>query len=124
LGAIVSGIKRLDPIEQREAFVLSNKNVQALRTLFNISYQLNSVLGPTSWILVMETLEVLDVITHSPYASSQEVLSSATRTQSNDVSVLAMYDAQVGLTLSTLLYCVQVLFTDCWQLSGSLDDCS
>jgi hypothetical protein len=57
----------------------------------------------------METLEVLDVITHSPYASSQEVLSSATRTQSNDVSVLAMYDAQVGLTLSTLLYCVQVL---------------
>jgi hypothetical protein len=52
LGAIVSGIKRLDPIEQREAFVLSNKNVQALRTLFNISYQLNSVLGPTSWILV------------------------------------------------------------------------
>jgi len=28
LGAIVSGIKRLDPIEQREAFVLSNKNVQ------------------------------------------------------------------------------------------------
>jgi hypothetical protein len=54
----------------------------------------------------------------------QEVLSSAARTQSNDVSVLAMYDAQVGLTLSTLLYCVQVLFTDCWQLSGSLDDCS
>ncbi len=53
----------------------------------------------------------------------QEVLSSATRTQSNDVSVLAMYDAQVGLTLSTLLYCVQVLFTDSWQLSGSLDDC-
>jgi hypothetical protein len=32
--------------------MLDEISLQALRTLFNISYQLNSVLGPTSWILV------------------------------------------------------------------------
>lgn len=51
-GTASSGGKRPDMIDQREPVVLSYKNIQAMRTLFNISHQLNLVLGPTSWILV------------------------------------------------------------------------
>ncbi|KAL6548702.1 hypothetical protein OROGR_008468 [Orobanche gracilis] len=56
--------------DQRESIVLTSKNVQALRTLFNIAHRLHNVLGP-SWVLVLETLSALDRKIHSSHATTQ-----------------------------------------------------
>nr|XP_007144798.1 hypothetical protein PHAVU_007G185000g [Phaseolus vulgaris]ESW16792.1 hypothetical protein PHAVU_007G185000g [Phaseolus vulgaris] len=61
-------------IDQRDNVVLTPKNVQALRTLFNIAHRLHNVLGP-SWVLVLETLAALDRAIHSPHASTQVIFS-------------------------------------------------
>jgi len=53
-------------MDQRDSITLTPKNVQALRTLFNIAHQLHNVLGP-SWVLVLETLSALDRAIHSPH---------------------------------------------------------
>ncbi|KAL5138824.1 Benzyl alcohol O-benzoyltransferase [Glycine soja] len=57
-------------VDQRDSIVLTPKNVQALRTLFNIAHRLHNVLGP-SWVLVLETLAALDRAIHSPHATTQ-----------------------------------------------------
>ncbi|XP_019452228.1 PREDICTED: protein MON2 homolog isoform X2 [Lupinus angustifolius] len=57
-------------VEQRDSVVLTPKNVQALRTLFNIAHRLHNCLGP-SWVLVLETLAALDRAIHSPHATTQ-----------------------------------------------------
>ncbi|KAJ8475568.1 hypothetical protein OPV22_019295 [Ensete ventricosum] len=73
------GSKRSDSLpDQRDNVVLTPKNVQALRTLFNVAHRLHNVLGP-SWVLVLETLASLDRTIHSPHASTQEVSASASR---------------------------------------------
>ncbi|KAK9137366.1 hypothetical protein Sjap_007960 [Stephania japonica] len=65
------GSKRSEySVDQRDNVVLTLKNVQALRTLFNIAHRLHNVLGP-SWILVLETLAALDRAIHSPHATTQ-----------------------------------------------------
>ncbi|CAI7842733.1 unnamed protein product, partial [Closterium sp. NIES-54] len=90
--------------------VLTPKNMHALRTLFNVSHRLCAVLGP-SWELVMETLAALDRTIHSPYATSQDVSTSASTPAAgsrgskeltgapsslqSDFSVLATLDAQL-----------------------------
>ncbi|CAI5485480.1 unnamed protein product, partial [Closterium sp. Naga37s-1] len=90
--------------------VLTPKNMHALRTLFNVSHRLCAVLGP-SWELVMETLAALDRTIHSPYATSQDVSTSASTPSAgsrgskeltgapsslqSDFSVLATLDAQL-----------------------------
>lgn len=51
--------------------VLTPKNVQAMRTLFNIAHRLANVLGP-GWALVLETLNSLDRVLHSPKTTTQE----------------------------------------------------
>ncbi|KAE9589615.1 putative mon2, dimerization and cyclophilin-binding domain, guanine nucleotide exchange factor [Lupinus albus] len=56
-------------VDQRDSVVLTPKNVQALRTLFNIAHRLHNVLGP-SWVLVLETLAALDRAIHSPHATT------------------------------------------------------
>ncbi|CAJ1976202.1 unnamed protein product [Sphenostylis stenocarpa] len=56
--------------DHRDNVVLTPKNVQALRTLFNIAHRLHNVLGP-SWVLVLETLAALDRAIHSPHATTQ-----------------------------------------------------
>ncbi|KAJ7973440.1 protein MON2-like isoform X1 [Quillaja saponaria] len=67
------GSKRTEPlVDQRDSIILTPKNVQALRTLFNIAHRLHNVLGP-SWVLVLETLAALDRAIHSPHATTQEV---------------------------------------------------
>ncbi|GFY90641.1 ARM repeat superfamily protein [Actinidia rufa] len=58
-------------LDQRESVVLTPKNVQALRTLFNVAHRLHNVLGP-SWVLVLETLSALDRAIHSPHATTQQ----------------------------------------------------
>lgn len=57
-------------VDQRESIILTPKNVQALRTLFNVAHRLHNVLGP-SWVLVLETLAALDRAIHSPHATTQ-----------------------------------------------------
>lgn len=50
--------------------VLAPKNVQSMRALFNIAHRLSNVLGP-AWALVLETMNTLDTILHSPHTTAQ-----------------------------------------------------
>ncbi|OMO62280.1 hypothetical protein CCACVL1_22908 [Corchorus capsularis] len=95
------GSKRPDLIaDQRESIVLTQKNVQALRTLFNVAHRLHNVLGP-SWVLVLETLSALDRAIHSPHATTQEVSTSVPRLtressgQYSDFSILSSLNSQL-----------------------------
>ncbi|XP_026446495.1 protein MON2 homolog isoform X1 [Papaver somniferum] len=87
-------------IDLRDSVVLTPKNVQALRTLFNISHRLHNMLGP-SWILVLETLAALDRAIHSPHATTQEVSASVPRLtressgQYSDFSILSSLNSQL-----------------------------
>ncbi|CAN1245366.1 Protein MON2 homolog [Linum grandiflorum] len=94
------GSKRSDQlVEQKDSIVLTPKNVQALRTLFNVSHRLHNVLGP-SWVLVLETLAALDRAIHSPHASTQEVsaavpkLTRESSGQYSDFSILSSLNSQ------------------------------
>ncbi|KAI3669236.1 hypothetical protein L6452_40463 [Arctium lappa] len=95
------GSKRTEVVvDQRDVVVLTPKNVQALRTLFNITHRLYNVLGP-SWVLVLETLAALDRAIHSPHATTQEVsaaVSKLTREPSgqySDFSILSSLNSQL-----------------------------
>ncbi|KAI3894720.1 hypothetical protein MKX03_033369 [Papaver bracteatum] len=95
------GSKRAEhSIDLRDSVVLTPKNVQALRTLFNISHRLHNMLGP-SWILVLETLAALDRAIHSPHATTQEVSASVPRLtressgQYSDFSILSSLNSQL-----------------------------
>ncbi|EFH48553.1 binding protein [Arabidopsis lyrata subsp. lyrata] len=87
-------------VDQRDVIVLTPKNVQALRTLFNIAHRLHNVLGP-SWVLVLETLAALDRAIHSPHATTQEVATAVpklTREPSRqyaDFSILSSLNSQL-----------------------------
>lgn len=95
------GSRRSEPlVDQRDSIVLTPKNVQALRTLFNIAHRLHNVLGP-SWVLVLETLAALDRAIHSPHAATQEVsatvpkLTRESSGQYSDLSVLSSLNSQL-----------------------------
>ncbi|KAF5192862.1 Mon2-like protein [Thalictrum thalictroides] len=95
------GSKRTEfVVEQRDSVVLTPKNVQALRTLFNIAHRLHNVLGP-SWILVLETLASLDRAIHSPHATTQEVsaavpkLTRESSGQYSDFHILSSLNSQL-----------------------------
>lgn len=95
------GSKRTEVVvDQRDVVVLTLKNVQALRTLFNITHRLYNVLGP-SWVLVLETLAALDRAIHSPHATTQEVsaaVSKLTREPSgqySDFNILSSLNSQL-----------------------------
>ncbi|KAG6735514.1 hypothetical protein POTOM_061877 [Populus tomentosa] len=96
------GSKRSEAlVEQRDSIVLTQKNVQALRTLFNVAHRLHNVLGP-SWVLVLETLAALDRTIHSPHATTQEVsmpvpkLTRESSGQYSDFSILSSLNSQVS----------------------------
>ncbi|KAL6582312.1 hypothetical protein OROMI_006326 [Orobanche minor] len=94
--------KRAELGDQRESIVLTSKNVQALRTLFNIAHRLHNVLGP-SWVLVLETLSALDRAIHSSHATTQEVSPSVPKLsrdpsgQYSDFNVLSSLNSQLGV---------------------------
>ncbi|KAJ3696126.1 hypothetical protein LUZ60_001503 [Juncus effusus] len=95
------GSKKTEPLpDQRDSIVLTPKNVQALRTLFNVAHRLHNFLGP-SWSLVLETLAALDRAIHSPYASTQEVSTSVPRVsressgQYSDFHILSSLNSQL-----------------------------
>ncbi|KAJ6757310.1 NUMOD3 MOTIF FAMILY PROTEIN EXPRESSED [Salix koriyanagi] len=96
-----SGSKRSEAlVEPRDSIVLTQKNVQALRTLFNVAHRLHNVLGP-SWVLVLETLAALDRTIHSPHATTQEVsmpvpkLTRESSGQYSDFSILSSLNSQL-----------------------------
>ncbi|XP_022155395.1 protein MON2 homolog isoform X2 [Momordica charantia] len=93
--------KRLEPFaDQRDTVVLTPKNVQALRTLFNIAHRLHNVLGP-SWVLVLDTFAALDRAIHSPHAMTQEVSTSVPKLtressgQYSDFHILSSLNSQL-----------------------------
>ncbi|XP_024026387.1 protein MON2 homolog [Morus notabilis] len=95
------GSKRSESsVDQWDSVVLTPKNVQALRTLFNIAHRLHNVLGP-SWVLVLETLAALDRAIHSPHATTQEVSPGAKKLmressgQYSDFSILSSLNSQL-----------------------------
>ncbi|KAK6911442.1 Mon2/Sec7/BIG1-like, dimerization and cyclophilin-binding domain [Dillenia turbinata] len=95
------GTKRSEQLmDQRDSVVLTPKNVQALRTLFNIAHRLHNVLGP-SWVLVLETLAALDRAIHSPHATTQEVatpvskLAKESSGQYSDFHILSSLNSQL-----------------------------
>ncbi|XP_058213354.1 uncharacterized protein LOC131325232 isoform X4 [Rhododendron vialii] len=95
------GLKRSEHlVDQRDGVVLTPKNVQALRTLFNVAHRLHNVLGP-SWVLVLETLAALDRAIHSPHATTQEISTAVpkfTRESSgqySDFSILSSLNSQL-----------------------------
>ncbi|XP_021311537.1 protein MON2 homolog isoform X3 [Sorghum bicolor] len=98
------GSKRSETsLDQRDSIILTPKNVQALRTLFNVAHRLHNVLGP-SWVLVLETLSALDRAIHSPHASTQvldEVSASVSRLsrdtsgQYSDFHILSSLNSQL-----------------------------
>ncbi|VAH80557.1 unnamed protein product [Triticum turgidum subsp. durum] len=87
-------------MDQRDSIILTPKNVQALRTLFNVAHRLHNILGP-SWVLVLETLAALDRTIHSPHASTQEVSASVSRLsrdtsgQYSDFHILSSLNSQL-----------------------------
>ncbi|KAL8528032.1 hypothetical protein ACS0TY_005737 [Phlomoides rotata] len=110
-------------VDQRESIVLTQKNVQALRTLFNIAHRLQNVLGP-SWVLVLETLSALDRAIHSPHATTQEVSTAVPKLtrdssgQYSDFSILSSLNSQL-FESSALMHisAVQSLLSALRQLS-------
>uniref|UniRef100_A0A7N0ZU03 Protein MON2 homolog n=1 Tax=Kalanchoe fedtschenkoi TaxID=63787 RepID=A0A7N0ZU03_KALFE len=95
------GPKRSEALlDQKESIVLTPKNVQALRTLFNVAHRLHNVLGP-SWVLVLETLAALDRAIHSPHATTQEVSNSVPKLtressgQYSDFHILSSLNSQL-----------------------------
>ena len=52
------------------SLVLTPKNVQSMRTLFNIAVRLSNVLGP-AWVAVLETMNTLDWVLNSPRTTTQ-----------------------------------------------------
>ncbi|XP_071724220.1 uncharacterized protein [Rutidosis leptorrhynchoides] len=111
------------PVDQKENIVLTPKNVQALRTLFNIAHRLHNVLGP-SWVLVLETLAALDRAIHSPHAATQEVstavpkLTRESSGQYSDFNILSSLNSQL-FESSALMHiaAVQSLLSALCQLS-------
>ncbi|OIW07140.1 hypothetical protein TanjilG_10113 [Lupinus angustifolius] len=87
-------------VEQRDSVVLTPKNVQALRTLFNIAHRLHNCLGP-SWVLVLETLAALDRAIHSPHATTQvstptPKFTRESSAQFSDFNILSSLNSQLA----------------------------
>ncbi|XP_020087242.1 protein MON2 homolog isoform X3 [Ananas comosus] len=119
------GSKKPEPLQdQRDNIVLTPKNVQALRTLFNVAHRLHNVLGP-SWVLVLETLAALDRVIHSPHASTQEVSTSVSRVtressgQYSDFHILSSLNSQLFESSAMMhVSAVKSLLTALRQLSS------
>ncbi|XP_058086558.1 uncharacterized protein LOC131233785 [Magnolia sinica] len=119
------GSKRSEALaDQRDNIVLTLKNVQALRTLFNIAHRLHNVLGP-SWVLVLETLAALDQAIHSPHATTQEVSTTVPRFtketsgQYSDFNILSSLNSQLFESSALMhLSAVKSLLSALHQLSN------
>lgn len=80
--------------EAVEVVVLSPKNVQALRTLFNVAHRLHHLLG-SAWVLVLDNLSSLDRILDAPSTTTQEVSVQSAGAHSSDLAILAVAARQL-----------------------------
>ncbi|XP_047315251.1 protein MON2 homolog isoform X2 [Impatiens glandulifera] len=110
-------------VDQRDNIVLTPKNVQALRTLFNVAHRLHNVLGP-SWVLVLETLAALDRAINSPHAMTQEASMSAQKLpressgQYSDFNILSSLNSQLFESSALMnISAVKALLSALCQLS-------
>eukprot|EP00887_Chlorella_sp_A99_P002554 scaffold6.g2554.t1 len=93
-GVAAGGVASPRPGEEA-GLVLAPKNVQAMRTLFNIAHRLSNVLGP-AWALVLETMNTLDRILNSPSTTTREVSDQAGGAGvSSDLTILAAAASQM-----------------------------
>eukprot|EP00899_Mesostigma_viride_P020318 jgi/Mesvir1/28288/Mv04811-RA.1 len=90
--------------------LLSNKNMQALRTLFNVAHSLESSLGP-SWVLVMDTLAALDRTLRSPRALTAQ-------------EAMARQGSPEWLALSTDLNILSTLASQLFESTALMSDAS
>jgi hypothetical protein len=83
-----------------EGTVLTPRNVQAFRTIFNITHALFELLGPKGWHLVLSTLAVLDEVLCSPATKTlqKETTASAEPEKHSELSVLDTATAQLFAT--------------------------
>lgn len=83
-----------------EGTVLTPRNVQAFRTVFNITHALFEHLGPRGWQLVLSALAVLDEVLCSPATTTLHRAANTTgdAEQNSDLSVLETATAQLFAT--------------------------
>jgi hypothetical protein len=83
-----------------EATVLSPRNTQAFRTVYNITHALLERLGPRGWRTVLSTLSVLDEILVSPATTTLQKASTtaASPRRDSDLRVLETATAQLFAT--------------------------
>lgn len=84
--------------------VLTPKNVQAMRTLFNIAHRLANNLG-AAWVLVLETLDTLDRVLHSPKTTTQEVSSGSGASTAGGVAAVSSDLAVLSAAATQLFEC-------------------
>jgi hypothetical protein len=85
---------------REEGTVLTPRNVQAFRTVFNITHALFEVLGPKGWHLVLSTLAVLDEVLCSPATTTLQkaTTASAEPEKHSELSVLDAATVQLFAT--------------------------
>ena len=84
-----------------ESMVLTPRNVQAFRTVYNITHALFEHLGPEGWRTVLSALSVLDEILCSPAATTLQkaaTTSASPRARNSELSVLETATAQLFVT--------------------------
>lgn len=92
--------RRLWLCRRSEGTVLSPRNVQAFRTVFNITLALFEHLSPQGWRIVLTSLSVLDEVLCSPATTTMQkaATTSATPQKNSDLSVLESATAQLFAT--------------------------
>lgn len=108
--------------EGKDSMVLSAKNVQALRTLFNIAHRLNESLG-RAWLPVMDVLTQLDSILANPHTTVLDLLQEGVK-ESRDQA--APSDLTIlGTAANQLFECTSQMSTEAVvDLLSALSDVS
>jgi hypothetical protein len=91
---------RLWICRRTEGTVLLPRNVQAFRTVFNITHALFEHLSPQGWRIVLTSLSILDDVLCSPSTTilQKAPITSATLQKSSDLSVLESATTQLFAT--------------------------
>lgn len=81
--------------------MLTPRNVQAFRTVFNMTHALFEVLGPKGWHLVLSTLAVLDAVLCSPATTTLQKATSASAEPEKHSELSVLDTATVQLFATT-----------------------
>ncbi len=114
-GNTLTAAGKLMLLDGTDGIVLTPAHVQTLRTLFNIAYRLNAVLGP-SWALVLDVFNTLDLVLKLPRTTTQ-VGKCIDRQLPLPCSVMMLELCPSVLTLSTTLWQCSMPNADLNQVS-------